>query len=358
MASPTAAPPATALDKLGILITVARMVFAATTHLISAPIRTGPRANTFLKDILFAAFRVEFAVDTIPQEKYMNPPTDVVYLDFAKKQGFQPDTVVLSDGCKAHWLGRKDAKTVLVYFHGGGYVRPATPGHVRWMFDMTREIARKQDFSSILLSYTCAPEGQYPKQLAEAALLLQYLLDSGRKPSDLILCGDSAGANLALGLISHVLHPHPDVPTKIKLSEPLLGTILVSPWVKFGTDDDSATRNATSDVVPVEVAVRWGNAFLGKAPFDNYNQPILADSNWFHDIESVTKDLLIWGGSGEMLIDSINFIAKKLKAVHSRAVYVEQDGAAHEDMILDKILGYKHKAEGTKLIEEFVLAKL
>ena len=64
-------------------------------------------------------------------------------------------------------------------------------------------------------------------------------------------------------LISHLMHPHPDVSPKIKLSEPLAGAILISPWVKFGTDDESVKRNATSDYVTPKAANRWSKAFLG-----------------------------------------------------------------------------------------------
>lgn len=52
----------------------------------------------------------------------------------------------------------------------------------------------------------------------------------------IVIAGDSAGGNLTLGLISHLLHPHPDVP-KVELSGPLATTILISPWVKFTTLD-------------------------------------------------------------------------------------------------------------------------
>ena len=68
---------------------------------------------------------------------------------------------------------------------------------------------------------------------------------------------------MALSLISHLLHPHPDV-EKVELSEPLAGAILVSPWVKFGTDDDSVKRNMTSDYVTAAAADRWSSAYLGK----------------------------------------------------------------------------------------------
>ena len=69
---------------------------------------------------------------------------------------------------------------------------------------------------------------------------------------------------MALSLLSHILHPHPDVTQKISLSEPLAGALLVSPWVKFATDDESVRRNATSDLVTPAAADRWSSLFMGE----------------------------------------------------------------------------------------------
>jgi hypothetical protein len=35
-----------------------------------------------------------------------------------------------------------------------------------------------------------------------------------------------------LAVISHLMHPHPDVP-ELKLAEPFRGILLISPWIAF-----------------------------------------------------------------------------------------------------------------------------
>lgn len=134
--------------------------------------------------------------------------------------------------------------------------------------------------------------------------------------------GDSAGGNLALALLSHILHPHPDVPVKLQLSEPLAAAFLISPWVNFATTDDSFRRNEETDIVVKGMVGRWSGAFLGGAPLDNYNQPSMADGKWFGNLQSVAKDVLIWGGGGEILFDSIDAVAKNLKDAHPRVDYI------------------------------------
>ena len=75
-------------------------------------------------------------------------------------------------------------------------------------------------------------------------------------------------------------------------------------------------------------------------------------------MDTVTKDILIWGGGGEVLIDSIQVLERKLKRAHRRLEYVEQPGASHEDFILEKLLGYTEKAQGTVVVESWIAARL
>ena len=70
----------------------------------------------------------------------MNASTEATYLELAKKEGFQPDSINLKDGSKAFWMGPKSAQKILVYFHGGGYVLPCSPGHARWLFEVTQAL--------------------------------------------------------------------------------------------------------------------------------------------------------------------------------------------------------------------------
>lgn len=188
---------------------------------------------------------------------------------------------------------------------------------------MTQDLSKHFSVNVLLLGYTCAPEAQYPTQLCEAVELLDNLINAQRRrPQDIILAGDSAGGNLALALISHILHPHPDVPTKIHLDEPLRAAVLVSPWVDFDVNQTSFDRNVNTDYLTKVVGACWSGAFMGSAKPDKYNQPKLADAAWFKNVDSVVGDVLIWGGGGEVLIDSIEKFAEGFKAIHPNTDYI------------------------------------
>lgn len=105
----------TVVDKLMVVPNLLVSLAAAVAHVVSLPFTGAPRANTLLKDFLFAVLRTNFALTSVATEQWMNIPTEKNYLEFAKKQDFQPDTDVLSSGVKLHWLGPKTAQKVILY---------------------------------------------------------------------------------------------------------------------------------------------------------------------------------------------------------------------------------------------------
>lgn len=129
--------------------------------------------------------------------------------------------------------------------------------------------------------------------------------------------------------------------------------------MKFGTDDDSFRRNMNRDMLHPKAAARWTSLFLGSKPADEYNEPAVhADAAWFTGLSEFVNDILVWGGSGEVLIDSINRVSTMLKAAHPKTKIVVQDGASHEDFIMDVVCGYPGKGEGTKLVESWLAERL
>lgn len=88
-------------------------------QLLTTPIRTGTKPPSVFKDVFYAALRTQLGSLNLAQEKWLDATTEQNYRDLAKKENFQPDSIVLSDGCKAHWIGAKKKEKVLVYLHGG-----------------------------------------------------------------------------------------------------------------------------------------------------------------------------------------------------------------------------------------------
>lgn len=315
---------------------------------------------------MFAAFRTHLGSLDLVQDRYLNGTTTPVYLSYCTSNKRTPQSITLPSGIQAHWLGSEDAPRVLVYFHGGGYVLPCTSGHIQWLDDLQSSLG--PSVSALLLAYDLAPEAQHPTQLQQAVELLRHLTETqGRSPSDIILGGDSAGGNLALALLSHLAHPHPQI-AELNLTAKIHAAFLISPWTSLTQHHTPAhAKNAERDMFDSRTLARWSAAFLGSSsPFagDAYSEPVLASAEWWEALADVVDEVLIWGGENEILIDGIEAFASKFSVGFRRrgghVNVVVTPNAGHEDMIFDRILGYKGDS-GTgsqRVVEEWVKAKL
>lgn len=113
-------------------------------------------------------------------------------------------------------------------------------------------------------------------------------------------------------MLSHLLHPHPAI-EPVRLERPLEGAALISPWCFFHSKSPSFRRNHYKDLVSAAVVETWGEYFFGTAKPDEYNQPLLAASEWWKDIDSIVGDILITVGADEVEVDDVEAFATKLK---------------------------------------------
>lgn len=254
----------------------------------------------------------------------------------------------------------------MLYFHGGGYVMPASPAHLEWLYSVVQALNQpsndrgKNSFAVLVLAYTLAPDAIYPTPLAQATECLNDLL-KGRNPDSVIIAGDSAGANLCLSLLSHMLHPHPSsaVPRLAALSAPLKGALLISPWVEIdGKHRASMTANIQSDVSSPKALASWRPLFLGTGKSDNYVEAVRAGAEWWQGLEKVVGNVLVWGGGGEVLIDGIKVVMRDMeKAYPSGVEAVVGFNMCHEQMVIDTMLGCG-KGESAEVVQSWLSARL
>jgi acetyl esterase/lipase len=327
---------------------------------------------------VYAALRTLLGSLTVSQSRYLFPLTTHTYHSLAKEENFTPKSTDLPSGVQAHWLGDRNAKVTLVYFHGGGYVQPVSPSHLPYLDGLVKLFTDLgHSFSCVVLAHTLAPEAEYPSQLAQAAELLHYLLETEhRSPSSLIIGGDSAGGNLTLSVLSHMLHPHPGtqhsphVP-KITLSNPIKGALLLSPWVSFDCSHPSYEKNAESDMLSKQALTYWASLFLGSSKRegiimgDSYSEPLLAEPNWWSGAHNLVDEVMIWGGGGEVFEDSIKAFASKFiegwthgGGDSKKVNLVISPRLGHDEPISDVGLRYKTKSAGAIAIEDWVKARL
>lgn len=207
--------------------------------------------------------------------------------------------------------------------------------------------------ASILTSTAVAlvPTGRFPTQLKQAVLAIQHLISTGVQPHNLYLAGDSAGGNLALMVLSHILHPASNV-SPLTLSAPLGGAYLMSPWVSLSGRTGSIITNDSSDIIGVRSLPYWGSIVLDGVPEVHrlYIEAYRAPDAWFKDINSVVKRLLITAGDAEALRDEIVVVADRLCRQHDDAQFKLQKYGVHNDPFFDFTFRGMKKGDLTPVI--------
>jgi acetyl esterase/lipase len=231
---------------------------------------------------------------------------------YARSKKLKPDTVDLGNGAQGHWVGNKNAKHVLIWYHGGGFCLPANIGYFKFLERVVQSTnSGGGDLAVFALTYTLAPHARYPTQLSQAVAALRYVVEkTGHKPGQVLLGGDSAGGNLVFGVLSHLAHPHPRI-DELKLSEPLAGAAGIAPWTSL---DPSLSEQAVyygGDIVTPYVGRAWGSEYLNGVERDYYTDASDAPTSWFETYP--VKQILILGGANEILLPVIEDFAGKIK---------------------------------------------
>jgi acetyl esterase/lipase len=287
---------------------------------------------------------------------------------------------------ETHWLGTPDAEAVILYFHGGAYTQPASAGHFAYLSQLVQDLnsptgnsvksnCRYRSLSILVLAYSLAPEATHPTQLAQASAVLSHLTKT-RSASSIFLSGDSAGGNLALGLLTHVLHPHPAA-TVVKLKEPLAGVLVYSPWAGFSTRYKSYESNETLDMLAPVALRKWSAMFLGQVSpkdaeadpghvsGDEWTDVVRNDAEWWEGLHSVVDGVFVAYGGNEVLRDPIRELEGKVRSgwvdgggEGERIVFLEARGEAHVQPIVDFMTPGKGKSETQRATEEWYMARL
>ncbi|KAI1625071.1 Alpha/Beta hydrolase protein [Exophiala viscosa] len=305
-----------------------------------------PRSDAH--DARNAAFRQAFGKPF--EYKESAAPTAEVITEEAKKLDVPHfvDDVPASKGARIHWLGDRSAKKVLLYFHGGGFCFPAFPGHVRMWNQCLQTLNPKTDIVIAALEYGLTKDIRYPVQITQGTEALRFILDKGYSPSDIAIGGDSGGGNLALGIISILLHGLNGIPP-LKLDGPLAGVLLISPMVSFSTESESWTTNKDKDcVAPISMTL-LGPAYVDAKDVNNYSEPLQADVAWWKDLPA--KSVLNVYGEDECFKSHVVELGEKLTKAGNHVENVECPAHVHIDWVLDLQVGFEPGIMSVKILD-------
>ncbi len=140
----------------------------------------------------------------------------------------------------------------VAYFHGGGWVI----GSIHSFDTVCRKLANESGAVVASVGYRLAPEHAFPAPLEDCAAATRWLLGEGAQigvdPERLAVAGDSAGANLAVGVAR-------------RLREQLRFQALIYPVCDAGLDTPSYREFAEGHGLTAEGMQRYWNLYLAGA---------------------------------------------------------------------------------------------
>ncbi|CAD8175930.1 unnamed protein product [Paramecium octaurelia] len=201
-------------------------------------------------------------------------------------------------------MGLNAISNIIVHIHGGGFISMSSFSHQSY----TRKWANQLDNTVVFsIDYRLAPEFPFPQALDDCWQYYMWIIHFGSAyfnicPKNIILMGDSAGGNLALGIVIRAIETNQRIPDKVILQYPALNLNLqdVVP---------SNLKSMNDQIIPMGFLMLCRQSYIkdeSDIANDYYLSPIQTPQEI---IQQFPKDFVIFVGSEDVLLDnSVEFV--------------------------------------------------
>jgi len=186
---------------------------------------------------------------------------------------------------------------VVLYVHGGAFVT----GTCLSSRCMSVNLAKATELPVLSINYRLAPEHPFPAALEDVTTAYRWLLASGVWPQELLMVGDSAGANLVLAALLSLRDAGDLLPA---------AAILLSPWIDLAATGRSFLALADDDpYLTPPFMQRAARQYLGNVP------PTLPLASPLYGDLRALPPMFIQVGSDEILLDDSTRLAQRVNEV-------------------------------------------
>jgi acetyl esterase len=208
------------------------------------------------------------------------------------------------------------AHPLLVYFHGGGFVK----GGIAESDAFCRSLAHATGHGVLSVAYRLAPEHRFPAALDDAVRATRWAAaqsaDFGGVANEVILCGESAGGNLA-AVTCLRLRADPGIAIRHQ--------ILLQPVVDFSLSLPSIAMPKSECLVPRDDLAWYYRTYCGGMANARHPDvsPLFAD-----DLSGLSPALVI-AAEFDTLRDEAAAYARRLAGAGVDTHHVCEDGMIH-----------------------------
>jgi monoterpene epsilon-lactone hydrolase len=198
------------------------------------------------------------------------------------------------EGMKCEWLVPEgsDPEKVILYVHGGGYVSGSCSDHRA----IVSKFAKDTGVINLIYEYRLAPENPFPAALKDSVKIYLWILNSGYKPENILIAGESAGGGLCLAILLALKDQKIPLP---------VAAVAISPWTDLTCSGNTyKTKNKVS-VAPLNSWIVFGKYYAGE---NNPANPLI--SPLFGDLKGLPPILINSGADDELFDDGERFYLK------------------------------------------------
>lgn len=202
-----------------------------------------------------------------------------------------------------------DNTAMVLYFHGGGFILGGLDSHD----DVCAELCQRTGYEVVSVDYRLCPEHIHPAAFDDALAAFEWAAE--RYPQNIVVCGDSAGGNLAAA-VSHRARGHARAP---------VGQVLIYPGLGGDPSRGSYVTHAEAPMLTVRDMefykhVRTGGRDVSK---DASYAPLVDD-----DFSGLPPSALITAQCDPLSSDGEAYRERILEA-GGRVFWLEEQGLVH-----------------------------
>jgi epsilon-lactone hydrolase len=219
---------------------------------------------------------------------------------------------VIIQGRVVHTLRPKQQSSAwhVIYTHGGGFVNALIKPH----WDIVQALVAATGATVTVPLYPLAPEHEYGEAFAFLEEVYRTVL--AHVPSrNLILCGDSAGGNLAIAQTLHYRDRKLPLPAHVILFSPLADASASNP--------DMALLERVDVMLRLSAVQQWGKWWAGAT---DMRAPLL--SPLYGDLRGLPP-IQIYIGTDDILLPDARRLRDRVLSAGGQITFRETPGAIH-----------------------------
>jgi acetyl esterase/lipase len=219
----------------------------------------------------------------------------------------------------------KELLPVLIFYHGGGYIRGSLDSH----HDLCSRLAKYGDFAVLSVQYRLAPEDKFPAAVEDSFTVYEWVLREGTqyglRTDKIALGGDSSGGCLAAVTVQQAKQKGLKQPTF---------QLLLYPTTTAYFDSPSHQYFSTGFFLTTDRMESYRDLYLNsKEEWDDFRASPLLNSN----LDGLPPTLVITAGFDPLRDEAENY-ANNLKQNNVPVGVIRYDSMVHGFMSLTRAL--------------------